>query len=166
VEVVQILFRESPEAWKRALLVAGIAGIGNASILGIINRGANLASTDSSLVNFRLLLLFGFAMLAFWMGKRYALIQSSVIVEHMLKDRLVRVFGKIRHADLEIVESLGHGELYTRITQNTNVVSQSGLILVNAAQQSFVLVFCRRLRASRLPHCNALSHQGRRSDRL
>jgi len=90
VEVVQILFRESPEAWKRALLVAGIAGIGNASILGIINRGANLASTDSSLVNFRLLLLFGFAMLAFWMGKRYALIQSSVIVEHMLKDRLVR----------------------------------------------------------------------------
>jgi putative ATP-binding cassette transporter len=142
VEVVEILFREAPEAWKRTLVVAGIAGVGNAAILGIINRGANIASTDSSLVNLRLLLLFGFAMLAFWMGKRYALIRSSVIVEHMLKDRLVRVFGKIRHADLEVVEALGHGELYTRITQNTNVVSQSGLILVNAAQQSFVLVFC------------------------
>lgn len=137
-----MLFREAPEAWKRTFVVAGIAGVGNAAILGIINRGANIASTDSSLGNLRLLLLFGFAMLAFWMGKRYALVRSSVIVEHMLKDRLVRVFGKIRHADLEVVEGLGHGEVYTRITQNTNVVSQSGLILVNAAQQSFVLVFC------------------------
>jgi putative ATP-binding cassette transporter len=142
LEVIETLFREAPEAWKRTLVVAGIAGVGNAAILGIINRGANIGSTDSSLVNLRLLLLFGFAMLAFWMGKRYALVRSSVIVEHMLKDRLVRVFGKIRHADLEVVEALGHGELYTRITQNTNVVSQSGLILVNAAQQSFVLIFC------------------------
>jgi putative ATP-binding cassette transporter len=142
LEVIETLFREAPEAWKRTLVVAGIAGVGNAAILGIINRGASIASNDSSLMNLRLLLLFGFAMVAFWMGKRYALVRSSVIVEHMLKDRLVRVFGKIRHADLEVVEALGHGELYSRITQNTNVVSQSGLILVNAAQQSFVLVFC------------------------
>jgi cyclic peptide transporter len=142
VEVVQILLRESPEAWKRALLVAGIAGVGNASILAIINRGADLASADSDLVGLRLLLLFGFAMLAFYLGKRYALIHAAVIVEHMLKNRLVRVFDKIRNSDLEIIERLGRGELYTKISQDTGLISQSGLILVNAAQQSFVLVFC------------------------
>ncbi len=142
MEVVQILLRESPEAWKRALLVAGVAGVGNASILAIINRGANLASADSELVSLRLLLLFGFAMLAFYLGKRYALIHSAVIVEHMLKNRLVRVFDKIRNSDLEIIERLGRGELYTKISQDTGLISQSGLIVVNAAQQSFVLVFC------------------------
>jgi len=142
VQVVQLLLRESPDAWRRALIVAGIAGVGNAAILGIINRSASLASADSSLLNFRLLLLFGMCMLAFFLGKRYALIQSSVVVEQMIKDRLIRVSNKIRHTELELVESLGHGELFTKLCQDTSLISQSGLILVNAAQQSLVLLFC------------------------
>jgi len=142
MQVVQLLLREYPDAWKRALIVAGIAGVGNAAILGIINRAASMASADSSMLNLRLLVLFGFCMVAFFMGKRYALIQSSVIVEHMIKDRLVRVSGKIRHSELELVENLGRGELYTKLCQDTSLISQSGLILVNAAQQSLVLVFC------------------------
>lgn len=124
------------------MIVAAVAGVGNAAILGIINHSASLASADSGLLNFRLLLLFGLCMLAFVLGKRYALIQSSVIVEQMIKDRLLRVSDKIRHAELELVESLGHGELFTKICQDTSLISQSGLILVNAAQQSLVLVFC------------------------
>ena len=123
-------------------MVAGIAGVGNAAILGIINRSASLASADSSLLNFRLLVLFGLCMLAFFLGKRYALIQSSVVVEQMIKDRLVRVSNKVRHSELELVERLGHGELFTKICQDTSLISQSGLILVNAAQQSLVLLFC------------------------
>ena len=142
MQVVQLLLRESPDAWRRALIVAGIAGVGNAAILGIINRSASLASADSGLLNFRLLLLFGMCMLAFFLGKRYALIQSSVVVEQMIKDRLIRVSNKIRHTELELVESLGHGELFTKLCQDTSLISQSGLILVNAAQQSLVLLFC------------------------
>ncbi len=142
MHVVQVLLRESPDAWRRALIVAGIAGVGNAAILGIINRSASLASADSSLLNFRLLLLFGLCMLAFFLGKRYALIQSSVVVEQMVKDRLIRVSDKIRHTELELVENLGHGELFTKLCQDTSLISQSGLILVNAAQQSLVLLFC------------------------
>jgi putative ATP-binding cassette transporter len=142
VQVVQLLLRESPDAWRRALIVAGIAGVGNAAILGIINRSASLASKDSSMLNFRLLLLFALCMLAFFMGKRYALIQSSVVVEQMIKDRLIRVAGKIRDSELELVENLGRGELYTKLCQDTSLISQSGLILVNAAQQSLVLLFC------------------------
>ncbi len=124
------------------MIVAAVAGVGNAAILGIINRSASLASEDSGLLSFRLLVLFGLCMLAFVLGKRYALIQSSVIVEQMVKDRLLRVSNKIRHAELELVESLGHGELFTKICQDTSLISQSGLILVNAAQQSLVLLFC------------------------
>jgi putative pyoverdin transport system ATP-binding/permease protein len=140
-QLVQLLLQESPDAWRRALIVAGVAGVGNAAILGIINRSASLASADSGMLNFRLLVLFGLCMLAFFAGKRYALIQSSIVVEQMIKNRLVRVSNKIRRAELELVESLGHGELFTRICQDTSLISQSGLILVNAAQQSLVLLF-------------------------
>lgn len=142
MEVIQVLLRESPQAWRRALIVAGLAGVGNAAILGIINRGASLANAGGSFLGLRLLLLFALCILAFFVGKRYALIQSSVIVEYMLKDRLVRVSNKIRNSDLELVESLGRGELYTKISQDTSLISQSGLIMVNAAQQSLVLFFC------------------------
>jgi putative ATP-binding cassette transporter len=81
-------------------------------------------------------------MLAFYLGKRYALIRASVIVEHMVRSRLVRVMDKIRKAELEVVEGLGRGEIYTKMAQDTSLVSHSGLILVNAAQQTFVLTFC------------------------
>lgn len=119
-----------------------MAGVGNAAILGIINRGAAVASSGSTFLSFRLLLLFALCILAFFIGKRYALIQSSVIVEYMLKDRLVRVSDKIRNSDLDVVESLGRGELFTKMSQDTSLISQSGLIMVNAAQQSLVLLFC------------------------
>lgn len=142
MEIIQVLLRESPQAWRRALIVAGLAGVANAAILGIINRGASLASSTGTFLSLRLLLLFAMCILAFFAGKRYALIQSSVIVEYMLKDRLVRVSDKIRNSDLELVESLGRGELFTKMSQDTSLISQSGLIMVNAAQQSLVLFFC------------------------
>ena len=60
----------------------------------------------------------------------------------MVNDRLIRISNKIRHSELELVENLGHGELFTRLCQDTAQISQSGLMLVNAAQQSLVLLFC------------------------
>lgn len=142
MDVVTAILREHPEAWRRALVVAGLAGVANATILGLINRGASIAATDDGVVGFRLLMLFGICILAFYYGKRYALIQASVVVEHMVRDRLVRVADAVRRSELEIVENLGRGELYSKLAKDTGLISQSGLILVNAAQQSFVLVFC------------------------
>jgi putative ATP-binding cassette transporter len=142
VDVIRTLYRESPEAWKRTLAVAGAAGVANAAILAIINRGASLASSDGGQLGLRLVVLFFLAMLGFYAGKRYALTQASVIVEDMVQRRLIRVCDRIRASELELVEHLGRGELYTKIAQDTSLISQSGLILVNAAQQAFVLIFC------------------------
>jgi hypothetical protein len=65
VEVIKTLFQEAPSEWKKALTVAGAAGIGNAAILGIINRGASIASSATPLLAFRLFILFALCMLAF-----------------------------------------------------------------------------------------------------
>lgn len=142
MEVIKAIIREHPDAWRRALVIAGIAGIANAAILGLINRGAALASEDSSLVGLRLLMLFGFCMVMFFYGKRYAMIQASIVVEHMVRNRLLRVADHVRKSELEIIENLGRGELYSKLAKDTGLISQSGLIIVNAAQQSFVLIFC------------------------
>jgi cyclic peptide transporter len=142
IEVVRVLYQESPKEWKRVLSIAALAGLANAGVLWTINHGAAEASADTSLANFRLLLLFVLCMLIFYIGKRFALIQATVLVEHVVRDRLMRIFNRVRNSELQTIENLGRGELYTKITQNTSLISQSGFILVNAAQQSFVLFFC------------------------
>jgi putative ATP-binding cassette transporter len=124
------------------LTIAALAGLANAGVLWTINHGAAEASQDTSLANFRLLLLFLTCLVIFFIGKRFALIQASVLMEQVVRDRLMRIFNRVRNSELETIENLGRGELYTKITQNTSLISQSGFILVNAAQQSFVLFFC------------------------
>ncbi len=103
MDVIRLLWRDNPEAWKRALTVAALAGLANAAILAIINRGAAIASTDTGAENFRLLLLFLICMVGFYLGKRFALIQSSVTVERMLERRLLRPVsvdgGRLRAID-------------------------------------------------------------------
>ncbi len=110
MDVIRAILREHPDPWRRALLVAGGAGIANAAILGLINRGAAIASTDNGDVGLRLVVLFAICMIAFYYGKRYALIQASVVVEHMVRNRLLRVADCMRRTELEIVEHLGRGE--------------------------------------------------------
>ena len=140
--IVLELFRAAPNTWRRLLLVAGFAGLANTGILVLVNRGAASAAVDSATVEFRLVLLFGLCLLAFYVGKRYSLTRACITVENMVESRLLSVSDKIRCAELEVVEHLTKGELFTKIGQDTNLISQSALILVNAAEQSFVLLFC------------------------
>lgn len=142
IEVLKVLYDESPKEWRRVLSIAALAGLANAGVLWTINHGAGEASADTSIANFRLLLLFLLCLVTFYTGKRFALIQASVLVEQVVRDRLMRIFNRVRNSELQTIENLGRGELYTKITQNTSLISQSGLIMVNAAQQSFVLFFC------------------------
>lgn len=142
VDVIRVLYNESPKEWKRVLSIAALAGLANAGVLWTINHGAAIASADSSMTNLRLLLLFLICLITFFIGKRFALVQASVLVEHVVRDRLMRIFDRVRSSELLTIENLGRGELYTKITQNTALISQSGFILVNAAQQAFVLFFC------------------------
>ena len=136
------LIKAEPDTWRRLLLVAGIAGLANTSILVLVNHGAAVAAADAGAVEFRLVLLFALCLLTFYLGKRYSLTRACITVEKMVESRLLSVSNKIRSAELDIVEQLTKGELFTKIGQDTNLISQSALILVNAAEQSFVLVFC------------------------
>lgn len=142
MDIIRFFISESPVAWRRVLMVAGLAGLCNAAIIGFINRGAALAANMTGLSGLRIVFMFGLCLAGLYAGKRFALIRCTLIVEHMLKDRLVRVTDGIRHSQLEIIEKLSKGELYTKIAQDINLISQSALVMVAAAQQSIVLVFC------------------------
>ena len=133
-----------------------MAGLANASILALINRGAAIASATSASrpapaaalrpVDARVLL-----------GKRYALIQASVIVEHMVRNRLVRVMDKIRR----VGAGDRRGARPRRAVHEDGAGHQPGLALRPDPRERRAAV----LRADLLPALHRLALAGPRSSR-
>lgn len=136
----EFLRREARDGWPWILAMAVVAGVSNGAMVGIINAGAAAASAQA--VSVFLLLLYALALAIFVVSKRAALDRSTVLVESMVKSARVRVSDKIRRSELVVVEHLGRGEFYPRVTQDTNSISESASILIDAAQQAIMLLFC------------------------
>ena len=125
--------------WRIIFVMAIISGIANAVLLGIINVAAEMASNEN--VNFRFLVLFMIAFLIFYIAKRFALLKSTELIEHIMKNVKVRISDKIRKSELYHLEHIGVSLIYTRLTQDTNLISQSATIITNASQSAIMLVF-------------------------
>ncbi len=136
----QLLKKEEPQAFKSILYMALISGVANGTLLGIINKGSAAAENkeDKGLY----LLLFGLAMWVFIISKKWTLTKATALIEDIVRDVRVRFADKIRRSELQIVENLGKGEVYTKVSQETSQISQSAILIANACQESIMLLFC------------------------
>jgi putative ATP-binding cassette transporter len=117
-----------------------VSGLANSFILGIITIAADTASYDN--LNFRYFILFSIAFSIFIIGKRYSLTKSTIIAENIIRKVRIRIAKKIANSELFFIENIGKGKIFTRLTQNTNIISQSITILLNALQAGITLFFC------------------------
>jgi putative ATP-binding cassette transporter len=134
---------ESPESWKLILAMAALSGISNSALLTIINKGAEIGGADHPLnsVSPRLFFMFAIAIVTFIYSKRLSLVLSTQIVETMVKNLRVRVCDKIRQSELATVEKLDRNTIFTTVSQDTNLISQSSLVIVASCQESIMVVF-------------------------
>jgi putative pyoverdin transport system ATP-binding/permease protein len=140
MRLFDFLRKESPESWRLIFIMAITCGIANGVLLGIINTGSAMASEKA--VSVRWLLLFLIAMAIFIVAKKVSLSKAILVAERALKNLRVRISGKIRHSDLIVLENLSKGEIYTKLSQDAGLISQSAFVIINAAQESIMLVFC------------------------
>lgn len=136
----QLLKKENPRALKHIFYMAVVSGIANGCLIGIINQGSTAVSNKDASGTF--LLLFGIAMAIFIIAKRWTLMHSTELIENIVRGVRVRFSDKIRKSELQIVENLGKGEVYTKVAQETSQISQSAILIANACQESIMLVFC------------------------
>ena len=134
--------RESTTSGVNILVMASISGISNGALLAIITLAAKTASQAGAGIQIRYFVLFVISLLLFISGKRYALKQAIVVSETLIKKVRLRISNKIRQSELIFFENLDKSYVYTRITQDTNFISQSALIIINACQSAIILVFC------------------------
>ncbi|MEN8216497.1 MAG: cyclic peptide export ABC transporter [Pseudomonadota bacterium] len=119
--------------------MTSLSGIANAMILAIINTAAAMVSNNKVEAQYFLLYLIVFVLYVY--TQRYALSQTVVAIEKFIRKVRIRIADKIRSAELHFIENSERGDMYTRLTQDSNIISQSGLLLVTAAQSAMVLIF-------------------------
>ncbi|MFA5515621.1 MAG: cyclic peptide export ABC transporter [Desulfuromonadales bacterium] len=131
---------ESSIPGTSVVVMALLSGVANAGLLAIINIA--IRTTGATELSYRYFLLFFIALGIFIAGKKYSLEKCAVISENIIRGIRVRLADKIRKSDLADLERIGRADIYNRIAQDTETISQASMIIVNALQASTMLLFC------------------------
>jgi putative pyoverdin transport system ATP-binding/permease protein len=122
---------ESHRPLTPMMVMALVSGAANGVLLAIINVASEHA-TESE-VSLRFFLLFITSLATFVYAKKYVMNEATVLVEQVLQRVRLRITDKIRRTDLRFIEGLGAGDLFTTLSHDTDVISQSAIVLIGAA---------------------------------
>jgi len=125
--------------WKNVIVIASISGLANAGLLALINIGAELATNEG--LNFRIFAMYVVVFLIFFITKKYSLFRASQEIERIIINVRERISDKVRQSELKAMESVDNSVIFTRLTQDTNIISQVGIILTNSAQALMMMTF-------------------------
>ncbi len=141
MKLLDFFNRESEVPKRQMIFTALISGLANGYLLIIINNAAEMVgrSPDLQIQNF---FLFVLDLILLTYTKQYALKQATIAAEDAIHRVRTRVTDKLRHTELTYIETAGHASIYTRITQDTSLISESAIMLINACQQLIVVFMC------------------------
>lgn len=135
------LFKKESDLPKAPIIMTGVAaGIASSVILAAINQAAQDIAQYEDIT--RPFFMFLTALILFIYARKHSLAQSVLVVEESMRKVRLRVADKIRHSELRFIEGMGKGEIYSHLTQDANLISQSGLTLISSLQAFIVLFFC------------------------
>ncbi|MCX7365337.1 MAG: cyclic peptide export ABC transporter [Alphaproteobacteria bacterium] len=140
MNITRLLQTSDREPIKRMLFVTGLAGLANATLLGLIN----VAAEDAALarpISVRTFLLYLLAAAVYFLANRASLRGANDLLQKRLGEVRVRLADKIRRSDLRALERIGRGEIYAIVVQETNQLSKNFPLLVSAAQSLFLVLF-------------------------
>ncbi|MBE9561561.1 MAG: cyclic peptide export ABC transporter [Proteobacteria bacterium] len=140
MNLLEFFSRESDLPQGQIVSVAIISGLANGMLLALINSGAeNVLNKD---VEIRIFLLYITAFILYIYTQKYALSQTSIALEVAICKVRVRIVNKIRLNELLFIENIGgYSEIYSKLTQDSNMISQAVIFVVFAIQSVVVLLF-------------------------
>lgn len=115
----------------------------NGLLLAVINHGAGMVGdvAESGTIQLYYLAMFMVILALFVYTKKYTLEQAAMLVEDVLCKVRMRITDKIRHTELEFVESSGYGDIYNCLSQDTVQISQSAPTVFAAIEAAIMLAF-------------------------
>jgi putative ATP-binding cassette transporter len=134
--------RRIDDADRRILVILTIvSALANALLLVCVNGIAGLFVLGHRPGLLGALIFIGI-FLTYYLANRYALLRANRVIEEALRQIRLRLVDKLRRAELLEVDRLGRGRLITALAEDTNHLSIAFPLIVDAAQQSILLVVC------------------------
>jgi putative ATP-binding cassette transporter len=134
----RLVRREMQGSLDRLVVMSGLGGASNATILAAINSGAQ--SAGSGELGVWSAALFVVALLLFIKTQHYILIAATVEIEAIVHKVRVRLMDQVRHSELLPLDEIGRAEIVAAITKETGTLTQATNMLAFAGQ-GVVLVF-------------------------
>ncbi|MBS4098541.1 MAG: cyclic peptide export ABC transporter [Sulfuricella sp.] len=139
MRLVELLLDETRTSLRRLGMMAAVAGISNAALLAIVNNAAgHIKDGQPQLTSVVLFLLF---ILAYVYSQRYVLLTTSAEIERLVHSYRERLVGRLKMCELREVEHIGRGRIFSSISSDTRVISQTANALVMGAQSALLIVF-------------------------
>ncbi len=139
MKVAHLLNQEAEGKRRAFVAMAAISGLANAALLAIINAAAQADANDE--IKTRYLFLFAVALVLFVIAQRHIFDRGTAIFEELVERLRARLLAKLRDSDLQVFEQVGSAEIYTKLTQQTAVVSNSAGSVVAAFQSALMVGF-------------------------
>ncbi|ACB75239.1 cyclic peptide export ABC transporter [Opitutus terrae] len=138
MEFLRFLQRESGAIGRRIALVTLLGGAVSGLMVTIILGAASAATAQGE--SFRYLLLFLIALVAMMTAKRYSLRHTGELTEGIVERLRLRVADKIRRAELLFFESTGPAQFTTLLTKETQTISSTVSMAINASASAVMLL--------------------------
>lgn len=139
MHILDFLKRASRQDILWMLLLTAIAGFANALLVVVVNDVAGLVANGKR-PNVWWWLTFVLAFAIYYRCNKFALLRANTVIERLLKRLRMDVVNKLRQSELRVVDRVGRGELISMLSQETNHLSVSFPILVDAFQQAVLMV--------------------------
>ena len=137
--IFAFLQRETHALDRKLLVLTLASGVANAMNLAVIN--ASVEALRGGGPSWRHFLWFGLSISLFVYSLRYILYQSTRITEAAICNVRLRLADKIRRSDLLALETIGEGDIHSRISRDTAAIAQATRPLFAAAQGVVMILF-------------------------
>jgi putative ATP-binding cassette transporter len=137
--LVDFLKRADQQQLRRMWLLTLVAGCANAGLIVVVTNVAETvagAGRPGPLAWAAFLGAFG----VYYLANQFALIRSMTIIEDLLNRIRLDIADKMRKSELLIVDKLDRGRLYNLVAKETNHLSVTFPLIVDAVQQITLLL--------------------------
>jgi len=138
MRLTELLLNDTRTSLKRLGLMAVVAGAASAAILAIVNAAAQIPGNASGQSYY--VALFGLALIAYVFSQKYVLVVVTDEVERIVDERRRRLIRKLAACELQGVEKIGHGVIFTAINTDAQTISQTAGSLMLGVQ-ALILMF-------------------------
>ena len=116
-----LVYQESEGFRKNLVLAAILSGGSNASVVFLVHAGMQAGELSAT----RLCLMLWLTCVLYALSFRECNQIVSRLFEATVYQLRTRIIDKIRHAELQGIEKIGHVEIYTRLTQEIHFITNS-----------------------------------------